>query len=496
MPIVTSSEEIFSTVAVPRKRTHSLSRIKARLSYVAFVCLYGVLVLFCYQNVLADLYGYWGFRRSSTPIEAHVLSYCLAVIPSLWLRTCIVRPSDLIVCMTYLLVYMPAVLVVPFAGRPVIGTGDGILFAVLLFCSLLVLQTWGRLPLRRVRHGRSRKNEKWVGTVFWALFFIAVLVCGAASINTFTLAKNFEQVYDVRSVYIASQKEDTLSFIAAYAGGWLFGTLGPMLFARFWMRRKLWLGFGLSCGISLLVYGTTAFKIVLVEPLILLAIVYAYRTSKGRLPVRICGFLVVMLLPLAFLTVQDIRQNTILSNYCMLGPYRSIGVPALLLVQYWQFFADHPVSYLSHVRGVSSFLTYPYQGPMSEVVGRHYYGVPGANACTWATDGFGAFGFYGPLIASMMMGAVLWLYDTLCSDENSLVATLCISYIGIYVAVASMFTALLTDGWLLLILLLLVTRPGWLSGDKHRLASRNFKLYSSAQEPDCASIRINVGTVD
>jgi len=148
-----------------------------------------------------------------------------------------------------------------------------------------------------------------------------------------------------------------------------------------------------------------------------------------------------------------------------LVPFRTLAVPALALTQYRDFFAEQPRTYLSNVKGISWIIPYPYAEPLAAVIGKRYYGptMEGANAGVWATDGFAAFGSIGVPISSVLLGLVLVVYDVLAKNEDVRLSTVALTYIGVSLSSVSLFTTLLTQGWIILLALMMLFPTGVLS---------------------------------
>jgi hypothetical protein len=107
--------------------------------------------------------------------------------------------------------------------------------------------------------------------------------------------------------------------------------------------------------------------------------------------------------------------------------------------------------------------------PLPAVIGNRYYGptMEGANAGVWATDGFAAFGSIGIPISSVLLGVVLMLYDSLAKKEDLRVSTVALTFIALSLSSVSLFTTLLTQGWIIPFAAMLFLGPGLLSINRY-----------------------------
>jgi hypothetical protein len=118
--------------------------------------------------------------------------------------------------------------------------------------------------------------------------------------------------------------------------------------------------------------------------------------------------------------------------------------------------------------------TYPYSLNPPQLIGDVYFGSHemSANANIWA-DGFANFGFIGILGVSLVLGLVLFLYDSLAARIEFPVACVLLVIPAITLANSALLTCLLTHGlgFALLVALFIPQRSeplsGWLRGPFH-----------------------------
>ena len=167
-----------------------------------------------------------------------------------------------------------------------------------------------------------------------------------------------------------------------------------------------------------------------------------------------------LLLSLGFLPVGLVTESARV-QFLALVHFRTFSIPSLLIVQYYEFFKSHPFTYLAHVTGVNRVIAYPYSVDIPRVLGFHYYGDPnlGANASFWAGDGLASFGLPGILILSVFCAVVFWIFDSCAREQDPRLAALAATVIGVSLANVSLFTTLLSGGFLFLMAALLLLPP-------------------------------------
>jgi hypothetical protein len=127
--------------------------------------------------------------------------------------------------------------------------------------------------------------------------------------------------------------------------------------------------------------------------------------------------------------------------------FRTFAVPQLLIVQYFDFFRDHPLTFFSHVRGVSLLLRYPYGTDLGTTIGEFFYGgLMGANAGMWAGDGLAGFGLGGILLISGVCAAAFWIIDAVAGEFDPRFVIVALGFIAMTFANASLFTTILSGG--------------------------------------------------
>jgi hypothetical protein len=201
---------------------------------------------------------------------------------------------------------------------------------------------------------------------------------------------------------------------------------------------------------QLFIYSITAFKTVLLSGFGLFAMWLCLR--RGR---EYFGLWIVW-------GATGLIGLTALGSLWMDSPFlvsviarRMFMVPGLLTGYYIEFFSTNPLTMMGDSSFLEPFFGYPYSLPVSRVIGNAYFGMApdvAANANLWAY-GFASFGYVGVVLFTVVLGIVLWLFDSVAAQRDLRFATLMLVMPGMALANTSLFTCLLTHGMGLVILM-------------------------------------------
>ncbi|MCQ2295474.1 MAG: hypothetical protein MJZ67_07455 [Bacteroidales bacterium] len=250
--------------------------------------------------------------------------------------------------------------------------------------------------------------------------------------------------YDVRSQALSQG-----NIFTAYLLGPLTKVLLPLLLVMGltqWCRRW-WLAV-LAVGLMLYLFLITPQKS------ILFSIVLVMACCLGRNCYVKSGLVLYGLLALVLVSVGlNISTGHILAESIIVR--RLFFIPALVADNYYVFFQDHPVL-LSH-SFLGSFFHYPYPLDPSHLIGQVMYNrtITSCNTGIMA-DGFMNFGHLGAILFVVLGALVLRFIDSLhCSSRYiGLVVVLLFSFLN-----GAFFTAMLTHGGLLLVLVMALLVP-------------------------------------
>ena len=430
--------------------TNVLRIRKSRLFLLASVVAYVAVFNVTYEMFVAPTYISWGLSYRPLPFAYTVGSWVLCLLPALWLPLVPRRPSQLLFYIQYFVLYIPAVFVIYHSSRPELPVADAFLLSVLMFAGLSVIQFIYYVPLAKVEYKRLPPSYFWCFFLLLSTFLIGYTL--ALLGHNFRLA-NLEEIYDVRSA-AAEIVEQTGSRLGFYAQTWLAGFVLPFCFAAGAFARRWWIVAVAGAG-YLLLFGIGGSKTTLFS-FIFLPLVYLWVRRMNRYSSSWFAWgLLFLLLGGPLLNVAGLRG--LAYWYIAVVNFRTFSVPALAIAQYYEFFQQNPYTYMSHVKGFSLLVPFPYEGDLPQIIGQYFYGAPvGLNAGLWAGDGLTAFGPMGIIVVSAICAAIFWVFDSVCSRYDPRFVMVAMAFIATSFANVSLFTTILSGGFAFLVVALIV----------------------------------------
>jgi hypothetical protein len=369
-------------------------------------------------------------------------------VPALWLPAKMERPSQMFLLVQYLIVYVPALFLAYHSSLPQLAPTQRTELCLTLFAGMSIMQVVQRFPLLHIPRLPLGAGVYYSIVVLWLILSTWYLFNLLGS--NFRLV-GITDIYGVRGDAVALLEASGSSF-GGYVFHWLDGAVLPLLFAIALHRRNLW-GIAAVVGTFVFLYGVWASKISLVAPFYLLGLYWLMGRRAERIPSEftlMCA--VVLALPLLLFADNPI-VDMLRTVWVLVVNLRSFAVPGLLVVQYVQFFSDHPLTYGSHVTGLNAFITYPYDYDIPRTVGFYYYGtLVTSNVNYWAQDGIAGFGLAGiPLISALAAGT-FWVVDSLTRSLQLRFVMVGLGLVVMMITNVSLFTTLVTGGLLLMLL--------------------------------------------
>lgn len=425
----------------------------ARLGIFAGVGIYCLLFHRAYVSDISPLYGYMGMVYNPPPGAVRVLPWALALLPALWMPAAVRRPSHLFAWVIFVTVYLPS-LFVPFYAR-MTSTAETTSFLLALALSFALISTCMSFPVLRL------PRLAFPPSLFWPLLGVAVLLMNGYVLAVFGSHLRLVSLPDVYGQR-AQAAAVAGSSLVGFATSWLAYAVNPLLLA--WgleRRRPMALLIGGLGQVYLYMTGGDKIFVLCIPALVLTWLVTRSRPRRFG-PILIWSAVAGLAAGSAFML-----SDSAAGFFARVLLVRTLSLPGLLSAQYLAFFSSHPHTLLSHVRGVSSVLRYPYDTTVSSVIGQYFAGDqgPNANAHFWVADGVAGFGVAGIFLVTPVVMAVLWLLDSAPLARNRQVAILmCVAHAA-HLANASVFTSFFGGGILLTAALLyfLPTTPGSIS---------------------------------
>jgi hypothetical protein len=404
-----------------------------RIATVALVLAYVATLRLSYTTIIVPRFGYLGYSYSSPAPASEAGMLLLALLPALLLPVTLRRPSSYVLWFLYTIVLIPAMLM-PIYTSALDWPAAVRLGIVMLVCFLLLLAA-ARLPRVRIPALRMPESLFWLGMLgFVALALLAIRAVFGVPLSIPTLA----EVYQRRDQFKATVEGSGSGVV--YLIVWLANVINPLLMARALLaRRWVWGMIGLISQVAL--FSISGFKSVLLAPVLLVGLAVILSDRGKSYGVR---FLTVLVLFVGLgLVLDPVLPVNPLTN---LFVRRLIVTPGVLTGHYVAFFSSHPQALLGY--GVFRHLADNVYGHSPALVIGELLS-PGqtldANANFWA-DAFANFGYGGMLIFSVLLGTILWLYDSLALGKRLGYSVLLIAMPTFSLTNSALLTCLATHG--------------------------------------------------
>lgn len=419
-----------------------------RLLLMLGVAVYVEFFVVAYRVWLSPAWGYLGFLYKPIPPGYDMAAWILCLLPCLWISIDLKRPTMLIYWVLYLTVYVPTMFVPFFIGaRP---PEDVLAMILTMLGGMVILELGYRMPLLKLQ---SRPIPP---RLFWLLITLFTMLLVAGVVVVFRGKMKLVSMEDIYGQRAEAKAVLSGSILIGYCVTLLQGMVAPLLMTFALVRRKYWL-FGVGFAIQVLIYACTASKGALASTVFSVAFYVLLRRSTRNFGLTLTWWLAIFTAAVAVAAaVQPVSANSFLAKVASILILRTIGAPGLLAGEYQGFFAHHPLTYLSHVSGISQFVHYPYPQSIGIMVGYYYTGNAdyNANANMWLTDGIAAFGLPGIIFISLLAVLLFWLVDSAAQRHSTLFGAVVLAYAALNLSNVSLFTTLISGGLLPLMVLL------------------------------------------
>lgn len=403
-----------------------------------------------YATYLSTRWGYMGFEMVRAPFWMIAATYGLAAAPALLLPRSTNRRTIVVFYLLYLLLYVPSQFCLLFTTG---GSAEASQIALVLAAGFGILAWSLRLAVWPIRV--RPLGERW----FLGLLIAATILCFFVVLRVGWSNLRFVSFFDASAVRRAREASSGLfdPLGAGYLIAWVQYVVAPMLLLYGLRRGRLYL-VALGCAAEVLFYAATTAKFALLVPLLVVASWRLARPRQERRFVRrlawgTMGLFSTVIVANIVLGIPN-RLEAVLTYFVQ----RYFGYQGFSTVLYANFAASHAHTFWSHVRGVASIVTYPFDQTVPFMVGMYWRGTPGLSAPghPWASDGLLAAGLGGVIVISVVIAVVFWATDAAISRLRTDVLAPLLLVQAIMLSESSIFTQLLTNGWLLLCALALV----------------------------------------
>jgi len=412
-----------------------------------------------YIYFVQPTFKYLGLVYHPAPLEFRFVSWIVALLPLVWVKSKIERPSQCAYWLLYITVYVPSIimpyLVLNQEPTPILGLTLG------MFAAFLILWTFCNLPSLNVPPLRLRP-----ATFYTLIFTFCVLtVLGVFAIYGVKLSPpSLADIYDVRSEFKTTA--ETSNPIGGYLVQWLIYSVAPLLFSFGLAYRKRTLVL-LSFLAMWVIYCTLGSKTSFLLLPLAFAIIKVVGTDGRNFGLKMLGAATLVLL--VTMTIDSFSGTKMVTGIISM---RMLHVPGILSAYYFDFFSHNPTLGLSE-----SFLKYfvrnPYGVRTPNLMGFEYFGDSNifSNVHVWG-EAFGNFGYAGIFVFTVILGSLFWLYDSLTLHIDGRVPFFLFVIQSFGFANSGLFTTLLTGGFLINLGITYLFRSAWLSNPNFLRVSR------------------------
>ena len=414
--------------------------------FVGLVALFIAFFRITYQQDLSPLFSYMGLIFNEPSPPANIAVWSLALVPALFLRMELKQPSDFIMLLLYICVYIPSMFVPLFMNLQPEWSVTVLDLAILAGMMLMIWMLRGN---SRPAFGNTPRHQSfWMVT--WGLFVVFVLWI----LFTFGGSLRLVALTDVYSSGLRFDSRDIQSQSnVGYAVMMLYGAINPLLIALGLQNKKRLLIVA-GIGGQLLCYSTAGSKVIIFSIGVILVLhLLVRRHMKHAAHLLMILSIVVLWGPHVAGRVfgQDNPSVIVLEGTMS----RALVIPGQLTGEYHDFFVHHPHLYLSGTKPFSWVLSNPLSDDVIFAITEYYEGndISTSNAHFWAQDGLANFGLFGVVAMSILTAFVLRVVDRISIRHDPCFASMAFSFAAFNLANAPLSIALLSGGLMLSMIL-------------------------------------------
>lgn len=415
-----------------------ISLSKNSFIFVFLIVLFRVLLEFSYLNVINKHYEYQGFHLNFSSLN-YFSSWGVFFLGFYFVKERIYYVSDYFFITALLGVLTPLSILYGYDyNRSVFP-----LFVVLLsfyfifFIKRISLISFDDLPL--FKSGRRIVIHICIAFVFFLVLWYFI---SGVSFNL-----DFMKVYEFREANSSLSGGGILN----YTNNWTHKVFNIVLFSTALLYRKYWFAL-ITLFVQVYFYAASAHKGVFFLPFLILSIWFYFKKTNSLVVVPLTFSIVILITILTYIFFDSLTFSSLFSR-------RVFFIPAHLTFSYFEFFSDNQFVYWSN-SVLSSFITYPYDLPLTNVIGG-YLGdeEEGANN-GFIASGFAHAGLLGVFIYSAIIGVILRFIDTSTRCHLPLWFAVALTAIPLrnLLTASDLLTVMLTHGFLIALIVILLMR--------------------------------------
>lgn len=419
---------------------------KVRVPLILASGVYALSLIYFLAVYASTEWSNYGFTYAGLNTIDLILLIATILFWSMVLPTELDRPSSLFLLFIYVLVCLPAVILMLTLDRPTKGMYYPLLSVLVLSFGITCYF------VRRFRwtEGVRCFSRRFVSSlvIFWTILLI-FLVYRFNSIMSFSA---LDLIYDQREAGAAK------NLLEGYAQTYFGYVVSTSLVAVGFFSKKMKLVLLGSIG-AVVLYMISAEKAIFMYPLFIAIIYWALAVKTiffRQFSVLLLCFSLLIVLPLPF-----IDKSAAAAFFAWYVGIRSIFLPGGVVVYYFDFFSANGYTFLSHVTGFNLLIdaprvysTDPKWPSIGYLIGDRYFGLPtmNANANFIASDGVAGFGIAGVFIAFALFAGFLIVLDRVTRGAPLSLTLPPLVPLALTLTNGSIFTSLTSFGGILFIL--------------------------------------------
>jgi hypothetical protein len=382
-----------------------LASVKSRAWIVLTALFYMAALYFSYHFYLSPKWGYFGFSYQPWTLDDAIFAVGMTVWSGLLIPTGLNYASSLIVTLLYIVVYIPAVIVmlsldvngIEVYGEILIALGIGF-GMICLGARSPAIFSWPRIRI------------SWMSIVIsmliaWAACLLILFYYYGSSMKFVGMDEIYIQRFASREISAPG-----LGYVRSF-----FINVFCTFFMAYGLISRYWYWFILGAIGCLLMYMITAEKSMFIFPFAFLGLNFILR--QDSVVYKQTWFTLGLFGCVVVLCTVMYDQGASWGWLATLFVFRVLAIPGLMLPMYYDLFSAEGFTWWSHVKGISQFVpapenfvndpTWPFLGL---IVGERMFGKAGVNgnANLWAGDGIAAAGAFGIVAISLLLA--VWLH--------------------------------------------------------------------------------------
>ncbi|MDY3967711.1 MAG: hypothetical protein SO028_04835 [Prevotella sp.] len=411
-------------------------------------CIYALAYDFMYENFIYKLFSYIGnVDYVEMSMENRILWILLSILPFAAYKG-LTKLSSFFVLFIYLFVYMPFVHAI-FVAYNISQLQTYSYCLVMMTIMISLFKIGGDWAILRDIVVKPQMSLRTVEIITLALTILYVAIAH----NSMHFVNIFTQSGDMYAYREQNSEVESLGGIA-YVQGWLFGAFYPFLLVRYLKMKRRKMAVLPLIGYFLL-FAVDMQKMTFLMPFALIFMYYVISLNEDKICNYLHSFMMVCILIIS-LVLYIFQDDKIVFTLAAIVLLRTVCVAGWLTQFYIHFFNENPYTYYSHIN-IVNYITesYPYTEPLGKVVA---YGSQNANANFFLTDGVAACGLVGVIIIGVFFATILMFINSISARYKKSDMFIMFMPTIAYFLNVSLFTTMLSNGLLILMLLVVCAK--------------------------------------